>query len=202
MFAIGRSPNTADMGLEGAGVRTDKSGAIVVDEYSQSSVPNIFAVGDVTNRVNLTPVAIREGHAFADTVFGGQPVKADHENIATAVFTTPEVGTVGLTEHEARERFPMLDIYKTSFRAMKSTLSKSENRVMMKVIVDADTDRVVGVHIAGEGAGEMIQCLGIAVKMGVTKADFDRTVAVHPTAAEELVTMRTPTERIYRDAAE
>ena len=202
MFAIGRSPNTADMGLEEAGVRTDKSGAIVVDEYSQSSVPNIFAVGDVTNRVNLTPVAIREGHAFADTVFGGQPMKADHENIATAVFTTPEVGTVGLTEHEARERFPMLDIYKTSFRAMKSTLSKSENRVMMKVIVDADTDRVVGVHIAGEGAGEMIQCLGIAVKMGVTKADFDRTVAVHPTAAEELVTMRTPTERIYRDAAE
>ena len=202
MFAIGRSPNTAGLGLEAAGVEIAKTGAVVVDEYSGSTVPHIHAVGDVTNRINLTPVAIREGHAFADTVFGGRPTKVDHHDVPTAVFSDPEVGVVGLTETMARERFGSVDIYKATFRPMKATLSGRDTRVLMKLVVDAATDRVLGCHIVGEGAAEMIQTLGIAVKMGATKADFGATMALHPTAAEELVTMRTPKARYGRQAAE
>jgi glutathione reductase (NADPH) len=145
----------------------------------------------VTNRANLTPIAIREGHAFADTVFGDRPTMVDHSLIPTAVFSTPEIGVIGCSEAAGRSRGEVT-IYKTSFRTMKATLSGADDRVFMKLVVDADTDRVIGVHILGEGAGEMIQSVGIAVTMGATKADFDRTIAVHPTAAEELVTMRTP----------
>ena len=190
MFAIGRHPNTTNLGLERAGVELDKLGAVVVDPFSQTTVPHIHAVGDVTNRVNLTPIAIREGHAFADTVFGGKPTRVDHTQVPTAVFSEPEIGVIGLTEEQAIERFPKVDIYKTSFRSMKVTMSGRQTRALMKLVVDGETDRVVGCHIAGPDAGEMIQLIGIAVKMGATKADFDATVAVHPTAAEELVTLR------------
>jgi glutathione reductase (NADPH) len=202
MFAIGRSPNTASLGLEAAGVEIAKTGAVVVDEYSRTTVPHIYAVGDVTNRLNLTPVAIREGHAFADTVFGGRPTRVDHLDVPTAVFSEPEVGVIGLTETMARERFARVDIYKATFRPMKATLSGRDTRMLMKLVVDGTTDRVLGCHIVGEGAAEMIQTLGIAVKMGATKADFDATMALHPTAAEELVTMRTPTARYGQQAAE
>jgi glutathione reductase (NADPH) len=190
MFATGRIPNVTGLGLDRVGVDTTPHMAIKVDAYSKSSVPSIYAVGDVTNRVNLTPVAIREGHAFADTVFGGKDVKVDHSLIPTAVFSQPEIGTVGLTEEQARQGFRAVDIYKTSFRPMKHTLSGREERMLMKLVVDGESDRVLGCHICGPDAGEMAQLLGIAVKMGATKADFDATMAVHPTAAEELVTMR------------
>ena len=192
MFALGRVPNTAGLGLEAAGVGVAPSGAVAVDEYSRSLVPHIYAVGDVTNRVNLTPVAIREGHAFADTVFGGRPTVVDHLNVPTAVFSEPEVGVIGFTEAAARERFGRIDIYEATFRPLKATLSGRDTRVLMKLVVDGATDRVLGCHIVGDGAAEMIQTLGIAVKMGATKTDFDATMAVHPTAAEELVTMRKP----------
>ena len=195
MFAIGRRPNVAGLGLDAAGVKLGADGAIIVDEYSRTSIAHIFAVGDVTNRINLTPVAIREGHAFADTVFGNVPTQVDHANVPTAVFSEPEVGVVGLTEEEARAKLARVDIYKAHFRPMKATLSGRDTRVLMKLIVDAGSGRVVGCHIVGEGAAEMIQLVGIAVKMGATKADFDATMALHPTAAEELVTMRTPTAR-------
>ncbi len=190
MYATGRRPNTEGLGLEGAGVELARNGAVAVDEYSRSSVENIYAVGDVTDRVALTPVAIREGAAFSETVFNNNKMKVDHGCIATAVFSQPELGTVGLTEAEAREAHARIDIYKSDFRPMKHTLSGSDERMRMKIIVDAETDRVVGCHIMGADAGEMAQVLGIAIKMGATKADFDATVAVHPTAAEELVTMR------------
>jgi glutathione reductase (NADPH) len=203
MFAIGRHPNVANMGLEKAGVAINpNNGGIAVDGWSKTSVPNIHAIGDVTHRVNLTPVAIREGHAFADTVFGKRPVEVDHSNIPTAVFSQPEVGTVGLTETEARAQFSLVDIYKTDFRPIKSTMSGRDTRILMKLVVDGTTDRVVGCHIVGDGAAEIVQVLGIAVKMKATKADFDATFALHPTAAEELVTMRTPTARHVRQAAE
>jgi len=202
MFATGRKPNVAGLGLEKVGVKLAENGGIAVDEFSRTSVPHIYAVGDVTNRVNLTPVAIREGHAFADTVFGNNPTKVDHINVPTAVFSEPEVGVVGLTETQAREKFPRVDIYKTSFRPMKATLSGRETRILMKLVVDGTTDRMLGCHIVGEAAAEMIQVVGIAVKMGATKADFDATMALHPTAAEELVTMRTPTARYGQQAAE
>jgi glutathione reductase (NADPH) len=159
---------------------------------SATNIPSIHAVGDVTDRVTLTPVAIREGHAYADTYFGNKPVRASHDMIATAVFSTPELGTVGLTETEARERYQNVVIYRTDFRPMKATLSGRSDRVLMKLVVDGDTDKMLGVHILGEASGEMIQCIGIAMRMGATKQDFDLTMAVHPTAAEELVTMRTP----------
>ncbi|MFG1418480.1 glutathione-disulfide reductase [Xanthobacter sp. V0B-10] len=191
MLAVGRIPATRDMGLEEAGVELDKVGAVVVDAQSRSCVPSIYAVGDATNRVNLTPVAIREGHAFADTVFGNKPWTMDHSLVPTAVFCEPEIGTVGLSEEAARAAGRPVDIYKTAFRPLKATLSGRETRMFMKLVVDGETDRVLGVHIVGEGSGEMIQVAGIAVGMGATKADFDRTIAVHPTAAEELVTMRT-----------
>jgi glutathione reductase (NADPH) len=202
MFAIGRHPNVTGLGIENLNVRIHERGGIAVDEYSRTSVPNIYAVGDVTNRVNLTPVAIREGHAFADTVYGGKPTPVDHSNVPTAVFSEPELGVIGLTEHQARERLDKVDIYKTSFRPMKATLSGRATRVFMKLVVDGITDRVVGCHIAGPDAGELIQVIGIAVKMGATKADFDATMAVHPTAAEELVTMREKAASYARAAAE
>lgn len=191
LLAIGRAPNTANMGLEEAGVALDPLGAVVVDEASRSSVPSIYAVGDATNRVNLTPVAIREGHAFADTIFGNKPWVVDHSLIATAVFSDPELGTVGLSEETARTLGHKVDIYKSAFRPLKATLSGRQSRMFMKLVVDAETDRVLGCHIIGEAAAEMIQLAGIALGMKATKADFDRTIAVHPTAAEELVTMRT-----------
>jgi glutathione reductase (NADPH) len=190
--ATGRRPNTAGLGLEKAGVAVDEVGAIPVDGYSQTITPSIYAVGDVTNRANLTPIAIREGHAFADTVFGGRPTMVDHSLIPTAVFSTPEIGTIGLSEAVARQRYGEIDVYKTSFRPMKATLSRRDERTFLKLLVDRASDKVVGVHIMGHDAGEMIQLAGVAVTMGATKADFDRTIAVHPTAAEELVTMRTP----------
>ncbi|MCA1458446.1 glutathione-disulfide reductase [Bradyrhizobium sp. BRP22] len=203
MFAIGRHPNVANLGLEKAGVAINpNNGGIAVDAWSKSSVPNIYAIGDVTHRHNLTPVAIREGHAFADTVFGKRPVQVDHTSIPTAVFSQPEVGAVGLTEAEARAQFSHVDIYKTSFRPIKATMSGRDTRVLMKLVVDGVSDRVLGCHIVGDCAAEIIQAVAIAVKMKATKADFDSTFALHPTAAEELVTMRTPTARYVRQAAE
>jgi glutathione reductase (NADPH) len=202
MFAIGRRPNTMGVGLEKVNLKMHDHGGIDVDEYSRSSVPSIYAVGDVTNRVNLTPVAIREGHAFADTLYGGKPTPVDHTNVPTAVFSEPELGVIGLTEAQARDRLQKLDVYKTSFRPMKATLSGRDTRTFMKLLVDGITDRVVGCHIVGPDAGELIQVIGIAVKMGATKADFDATMAVHPTAAEELVTMREKAVSYGRAAAE
>ncbi|MDR4305582.1 glutathione-disulfide reductase [Chelatococcus sambhunathii] len=190
MLAIGRRPLVSGLGLETVGVEFDHKGAIQVDATSQTTVPSIYAIGDVTDRLNLTPVAIREGHAFADTVYGGRSVTVDHSNVPTAVFATPEVGTVGLTEEQARERGEV-DVYKARFRPMKATLSGRDDKVLMKLVVDAATDRMLGVHIVGEDAAEMIQIAAIAVKMGATKADFDATMALHPSAAEELVTLRT-----------
>ncbi|MGL4637901.1 MAG: glutathione-disulfide reductase [Beijerinckiaceae bacterium] len=195
MFAIGRSPNVDGLGLEKAGVKLGKDNEVLVNAASQTNVPNIYAVGDVTHRVTLTPVAIREGHAFADTVFGNKPWTVDHSDIATAVFSTPEIGTVGMSEEQAKAEFAAVDIYKASFRPMKATVSGREERMIMKIVVDGDTDRVLGIHILGEDAGEMAQLLGIAIKMRAKKADFDNTMALHPSAAEELVTMRTPSER-------
>jgi glutathione reductase (NADPH) len=202
MFAVGRSPNIAGIGLEQAGVKLAKNGGIAVDDYSCSSVPSIYAVGDVTNRINLTPVAIREGHAFADSVFGGKPTKVDHTDVPTAVFSDPEIGTVGLTEAEARARLAQTDIYKAMFRPLKATLSGRDTTVLIKLVVDGLTDRVVGCHVVGEGAAEMAQVAAIAVKMGARKADFDATMALHPTIAEELVTMRNKSASYARAAAE
>lgn len=199
LYAIGRIPYVEGLGLETAGVETDRSGAIKVDEHSKTNVDSIYAVGDVTNRAQLTPVAIREGHAFADTIYGGKEVIVDHSCIPTAVFSQPEIGTVGLTESEARAQHRIVDVYKSTFRPMKHTLSGGEEKTMMKILVDGETDRVLGVHIIGPDAGEMVQILGITLKMGATKADFDATIAVHPTASEELVTMRQRTERHVRD---
>ena len=190
MFATGRIPNVTGLGLDVAGVELTPHMAVKVDAVSKTNVDSIYAVGDVTNRVNLTPVAIREGHAFADTVFGGKPVEVDHSMIATAVFSQPEIGTVGLTEEQARQGFKSVDIYKTSFKPMKHTLSGRDERMLMKLVVDGDSDRVLGCHICGTDAGEMAQLLGISMKLGAKKSDFDATMAVHPTAAEELVTMR------------
>ena len=198
LSAIGRSPYTTGLGMDKVGVEMTKSGAIIVDEYNRTNVDHIFAVGDVTDRVNLTPVAIREGAALAETLFNGNPTTTDYENIATAVFTQPEIGTVGMTEAEAAEAFGNLDIYSAKFRPMKNTLAGNDEKMLMKIIVAADSGKVVGCHILGPDAGEMSQLLGIAVKMGATKADFDATVAVHPTAAEELVTMKEPTRRMRK----
>ena len=190
MFAIGRTPNTAGLGLDKVGVELGWNGHVVVNEYSKSSVDSIFAVGDVTDRVALTPVAIREGHAFADTEFGGKPRMIEHTLIPTAVFSTPEIASVGLPEHLARERCTKLDIYKASFRPMKATLAGRDERMFMKLIVDGESDKVVGCHVLGEDAAEIIQMAAIALRLGATKADFDNTMALHPTSAEELVTMR------------
>ena len=191
LFATGRVPNTDALGLEALGVQIGARGEIMVDGHSQTAVPSVFAVGDVTDRIALTPVAIREGHAFADTVFGGKPHQADHDLVASAIFTQPEFGTVGLTEEAARAR-EKIEVYSASFRPMQSLFAGREDRVLMKLIVSQASRRVLGCHIVGPSAGEMIQLAAIAVKMGATKEDFDRTVAVHPTMAEELVTMRKP----------
>ncbi len=190
MMAVGRRPAVEGLGLEKAGVGLNDAGAIAVDAFSRTNVENIWAVGDVTDRVALTPVAIREGQAFAETEFYGRPRTFDHDVIPTAVFSQPPVGTVGMSEEEARHTFGKVDIYKTRFRPMKNMLSGDTERMLMKIIVDAATDRVVGCHIVGPDAPEIIQAVGIAVKMGATKADFDATCAVHPSVAEELVTMR------------
>lgn len=191
LVATGRRPNTAGLGLETAGVKLGPIGQVLVDENSASNVPSIHAVGDVTNRINLTPVAIREGHAFADSTFGNKPWTTDHSIVASAVFTTPEIGTVGLTEQQAVAAGHELRVFETGFRPMKATISGRHERIYMKLVVDAKTDRMLGVHILGHDAGEIIQAVAIAVTMGATKADFDRTIALHPSAAEELVTMRT-----------
>lgn len=201
MFAIGRSPNVKGLGLEALGVEQGWNGHIVVDKDSRTNVENIFAVGDVCDRFNLTPVAIREGHAFADTQFGGEPWQIDHALIPTAVFATPEMGTVGLPEHEAMERCKVLDIYKSSFRPMRATLSGRDERMLLKLLVDGESQRIVGCHIVGDDAAEIAQMAAIAVRMGARKEDFDRTMALHPSAAEELVTMRNKTET-RRQAAE
>jgi glutathione reductase (NADPH) len=202
MFAVGRQPNIAKMGLEKVGVEIAANGGIAVDEYSRTNRQNIYAVGDVTNRINLTPVAIREGHAFADTVFGVKPTAVDHTNVPTAVFSDPEIGAVGLTEAQARARLAQTDIYKAMFKPLKATLSGRDTSVLMKLVVDGLSDRVVGCHVVGEGAAEIAQVAAVTVKMGAKKADFDATIALHPTAAEELVTMRKRTATYARAAAE
>jgi len=196
MMAIGRKPNTTGLGLEKAGIKTDAQGAIEVDDYSRTSVSNIWAVGDVINRVQLTPVAIHEAMCFLETAFKNNPTKPDHDLIATAVFSQPEIGTVGLAEDEAAKKYAELEIYRALFRPMKNTLSGRNEKMLMKLIVDAKSRKVVGAHIMGPDAGEMAQLLGISLKAGATKDDFDRTMAVHPTAAEELVTMYKPTYRV------
>ncbi len=192
LYATGRVPNTAGLGLEDVGVTLGRKGEVAVDQYSATSVASIYAVGDVTDRVALTPVAIREGMAFVETVFKDNPTSPDHELIATAVFTQPEIGTVGMGEEEARA-IEEIEVYSAAFRPMMHILAGKDEKMLMKLIVSKATRKVLGCHIVGHGAGEMIQLAGVAVKMGATKEDFDRTVAVHPTAAEELVTMSTPT---------
>ena len=190
MFALGREPYTEGLGLETAGVKLDARGAVVVDDYSRSNVQNIWAVGDVTDRLNLTPVAIREGHAFADTEFYGRPTRFDHETVASGVFSQPPVGTVGLSEADARHKYGKVDIYLTRFRPMKTAFAGDDERCLMKLVVDAASERIVGCHIVGPEAAEMIQMAAVAIKMGVSKAQWDATCAVHPTLAEELVTLR------------
>lgn len=196
MLAIGRVPNTEGLGLDAAGVETDHAGAVVVDDYQRTSVENIWAVGDVTNKVQLTPVAIHEAMCIVDTLYKGRPTKPDRDTIATAVFSQPEIGTVGLSEDEAMHRFGDLEIYRASFRPMRHTLSGRQEKMIMKIVVDGATRRVLGCHILGPDAGELAQVLGIAVKAGLTKDDFDRTMALHPSAAEELVTMYQPSWRV------
>ncbi len=191
LFATGRDPNSANMGLESLGIELGRKGEIVVDQYSQTAVPSVYAIGDVTNRVNLTPVAIREGMQFVETVFRGNPTPVDHDLIPSAVFTQPELGTIGLTEEAAREQ-EEIEVYCTSFRPMQTAFAGTQDRVLMKLVVSKKNRTVLGCHIVAPNAGEMIQLAGIAVKMGATKEDFDRTVAVHPTMSEEIVTMRTP----------
>ena len=193
LYATGRHPSTAEMGLEEAGVKLGEGGQILVDGYSRSSVPNIWAIGDVTDRLNLTPVAIQEGMAFAATVYGGTPTEPDHSDVATAVFSTPPIGTVGLTEGEARERHgDDVAIYRSHFRPLKHTISGSDEKAIMKLVVQRSTDRVLGCHMVGADAGEIVQGFAVALKCGATKAQFDATVAIHPTTAEEFVTMREP----------
>lgn len=190
MYATGRHPNTANLGLENAGVETDATGAIPVDSFSKTNVDNIWALGDVTDRIALTPVAIHEAMCFYRTEFLRDPTPSDHENVASAVFSQPPVGTVGLTESQARARHGAVDIYRSTFTPMKHTISGRDEKTLMKIIVDQDSQKVLGVHMVGPDAGEIIQGIGIAVKMGATKQDFDRTIGIHPTAAEEFVTMR------------
>ncbi|MGI9401314.1 MAG: glutathione-disulfide reductase [Rhizobiaceae bacterium] len=196
MLAVGRLPNTKDLGLEAAGVETDRIGAIEVDEYSRTNQKHILAVGDVTNRVALTPVAIHEAMCLIETEYKGNPTSPDHDLIPTAVFSQPEIGAVGMPEEQAGREFEEVDVFLARFRPMKHTLSGRDEKMIMKIVVDAESSKVLGVHILGPDAGEMAQTLGIALKMGATKQDFDRTMAVHPTAAEELVTMYSPSYRV------
>jgi glutathione reductase (NADPH) len=190
LFATGRKPNSAGLGLESAGVKLHADGRVLVDNHSKSSVDSIHAIGDVTDRLNLTPVATAEGMALAKTLFGGNPTPVDHDNVPTAVFANPNLGTVGLSEEKARERFGKVDIYKSAFRSLKHTMGNSEERIFLKLVIDAASQRVVGAHMLGPDAGEVIQGIAIAVKLGATKAQFDATIGIHPTAAEEFVTMR------------
>jgi glutathione reductase (NADPH) len=192
LFATGRSANTHDVGLEAAGVELGERGEIVVDEYSRTSVENIFAIGDVTDRIQLTPVAIHEGICVANTLFNDRPMSPDHEDVPSAVFSQPPIGSVGLTEAEARESYQAIDVYRSHFRPLKHTLTGADERMLMKLLVDRSSDRVVGVHVVGSDAGEIVQGFAVALKCKATKADFDSTGAIHPTAAEELVTMREP----------
>jgi glutathione reductase (NADPH) len=196
LLAVGRMPNTAGLGLENAGVETGMDGHVMVDAWSRSNVASILAVGDVTNRVQLTPVAIHEAMCLIETEFKNNPTRPDHEMIPTAVFSQPEIGTVGMTEAQAGRSHPEVTVFFTKFRPMKGTLSGNEERMIMKILVDGKSDRVLGVHILGPDAGEMAQTLAIALKMGATKKDFDRTMALHPTAAEELVTLYTPSWKL------
>ena len=202
LLAVGRSPNTGGLGLDAAGVERDAVGAVVVDRYSRTNVDNIYAVGDVTNRMQFTPIAIREGSAFVQTAFEGEPTAVDYENVPVAVFGNPEVGTVGLTEEAARASYPSLDIYRTNVKPLPNRVAGRDERMLIKLIVDGETDRVLGCHLVGPNAGELIQLVAIAIRMGATKADFDATVALHPTLAEEIVTLGRPAERIRREAAE
>jgi glutathione reductase (NADPH) len=190
MFAVGREPYVEGLGLEKAGVKLTEAGAVAVDDYSRTNVENIWAVGDVTDRINLTPVAIREGHAFADTEFGGKPTRFDHEMVASAVFSQPPIGSVGLSEADARHAYGKVDIYMARLRPMKYVFSGSSERSLVKLVVDQATEKVVGCHVVGPDAPEMIQMAAIAIKLGVTKQQWDSTCAVHPTLAEELVTLR------------
>ena len=201
LYATGRRPNTAGLGLRHAGVAVAPNGAIPVDAWSRTNVGHIYAVGDVTDRINLTPAAIREGHCFAETVFNHNPISPDHEDVPTAVFSQPAIGTCGLTEAEAAARYPGVDVYLSTFRPLKHTLSGRDQRSVMKLVVDAASDRVVGCHLLDPDAAEIIQGVGIAMKCKATKAQFDRTMALHPTAAEEIVTMRAPARRLRRSAA-
>jgi glutathione reductase (NADPH) len=191
MLAVGRDPNTDGMGLEKAGVTLGAQGEVIVDEYSQTSVPHIYAIGDVTDRLALTPVAIHEAMCFWNTVYNGKPTKVNHHLVPTAVFSRPEIGTVGVTEDEALAQGHAIDVYKSQFRPLKHTMSGRDMRAVFKLIADSKTDKVLGCHIFGFDAGEIIQTVAVALKMGATKADFDSTIALHPSAAEELVTMRT-----------
>ena len=202
LFATGRKPNVAGLGLENAGIATTEGGAVPVDAASHSGVAGIYAVGDVTDRINLTPVAIHEGRCIAETLCNNNPQKPDHRDVATAVFTTPELGTVGLSEEEARQTFPAVDIYKTRFRPLKHTLTGREETIFMKLVAERASGRVVGCHMVGDGAGEAVQLLGVAVKAGATKSQFDATMAVHPTAAEEFVTMYEPVPETAAQAAQ
>ena len=190
LHATGRVPNTRELGLETAGVELGENGEVIVDRYSATTAPSVYAVGDVTDRIQLTPVAIREGHAVALTLFGGQPTPVDHMDVPTAVFSQPPVGTVGMTEAEARHALRAVDVYQAAFRPLKATLSGRDERTMIKLLVDPATDRVVGAHMVGPDAPEVIQGIGIAVKAGLTKAQFDSTIGIHPTVAEEFVTLR------------
>ncbi len=194
LYATGRLPNTHNIGLEAVGVEMNDIGAVTVDAYSRSTVPHIFAIGDCTDRLNLTPMAIAEGQAVAETLFHDRPTQPDHTNVATAVFSHPPIGTVGLTEDEARQRYPAVDVYTSGFRPLKHTLSGRAERTFMKLVVDPASDRVLGCHMVGPEAGEIIQGFAVAVKCGATKAQFDATIGIHPTAAEEFVTMRTKRE--------
>jgi glutathione reductase (NADPH) len=196
MLALGRTPNTDDLGLEAAGVALGTTGEIVVDSFSRTNVDNIWAIGDVTNRVQLTPVAIHEAMCFVETAFKNNPTEPDHEVVATAVFSQPEIGTVGLSEDEACRRFEAIDVYRAAFRPMRNILARRDEKMIMKLVVDNATGLVLGAHVLGPDAGEMAQLLGISLKAGLTKEDFDRTMAVHPTAAEELVTMYAPSYSI------
>ena len=202
MYATGRRPNTKGMGLEEVDVRINEAGAVVVDEWQRSSVPNIYAIGDVTDHINLTPVAIAEGRAIAETLFNDNPVKMDHANVPSAVFSQPPIGTVGLTEERARQEYGEVDVYIARFKPMKNTLSGREERTLMKLVVDQRSDRMLGCHMLGPDAPEIVQGLAIAIKSGATKRMFDQTVGIHPSAAEEFVTMREKTVRPTKLAAD
>jgi len=202
MYATGRRPNTKRMGIAEVGVRINEAGAVIVNEWQRSSVPNIYAIGDVTDRINLTPVAIAEGRAIAETLFNDNPTKMDHANVPSAVFSQPPIGAVGLTEERARREYGEVDVYMARFKPMKNTLSGREERILVKLVVDARTDRVLGCHMLGPDAPEIIQGLAVAIKCGATKRQFDQTVGIHPSAAEEFVTMREKTVRPTKLAAD